>query len=103
VRLADGLGTGGTQDQGRGCGIPGGYVVKDANGQPLAYVYARESKADADTAKVLTMGKSSPRGLQHRKAAGAVAHPAVSRAAHPLSTFHPPRSLPPLLVVSHRV
>jgi hypothetical protein len=29
--------------------------VKDANEQALAYVYGRESKADADTAKVLTM------------------------------------------------
>ena len=28
--------------------IPGGYVVKDAKGQSLAYVYARETKADAD-------------------------------------------------------
>jgi hypothetical protein len=35
--------------------IPGGYVVKDATGQSLAYVYARETKAQADTAKVLTM------------------------------------------------
>jgi hypothetical protein len=29
--------------------------VKDATGQALAYVYARETKAQADTAKVLTM------------------------------------------------
>jgi hypothetical protein len=35
--------------------IPGGYVVKDAMGQSLAYVYARETKAQADTAKVLAM------------------------------------------------
>ena len=33
--------------------IPGGFVVKDANGQSLAYVYARDTKADADIAKVL--------------------------------------------------
>jgi hypothetical protein len=31
--------------------IPGGYKVKDANEQALAYVYGRESKADADTAR----------------------------------------------------
>ena len=31
--------------------IPGGYVVKDATGQAPAYVYARETRADADTAK----------------------------------------------------
>jgi hypothetical protein len=38
--------------------IPGGYVVKDAAGQSLAYVYARETKAQADTAKVLTMDEA---------------------------------------------
>jgi hypothetical protein len=35
-----------------------GYVVKNANGQSLAYVYGRESRADADTAKVLTMDET---------------------------------------------
>ena len=35
--------------------ISGGYVVKDATGQSLAYIYARETKSEADTAKVLTM------------------------------------------------
>jgi hypothetical protein len=40
--------------------IPGGYVVKDAAGQSLAYVYARETKAKADTAKVLTMDEAKP-------------------------------------------
>jgi hypothetical protein len=35
--------------------IPGGYKVLDANGQSLAYVYGRETKADADIANVLTM------------------------------------------------
>jgi hypothetical protein len=34
--------------------IPGGYVVRDANGQALAYVYSRESEADARQARVLT-------------------------------------------------
>ena len=34
--------------------IPGGFKVVDATGQSLAYVYARETKAQADTAKVLT-------------------------------------------------
>ena len=32
--------------------------MKDATGQALAYVYARETKADADTAKVLTMDEA---------------------------------------------
>jgi len=31
--------------------IPGGFKVIDANGQSLAYVYGRETKADADIAK----------------------------------------------------
>jgi len=33
--------------------ISGVGKVKDANGQSLAYVYGRETKADADIAKVL--------------------------------------------------
>jgi hypothetical protein len=32
--------------------------VKDANGQALAYVYGRETKADADIAKVLTLDEA---------------------------------------------
>jgi hypothetical protein len=38
--------------------IPGGYKVKDANGQSLAYIYGRETKADADIAYVLTMDEA---------------------------------------------
>ena len=34
--------------------IPGGYVVRDANGEALAYVYARATQAEAAQAKVLT-------------------------------------------------
>jgi hypothetical protein len=34
--------------------IAGGYVVRDANGQSLAYVYSRNNENDAATAKVLT-------------------------------------------------
>jgi hypothetical protein len=34
--------------------IPGGYVVRDANGQALAYIYSRDSEAEALQAKVLT-------------------------------------------------
>jgi hypothetical protein len=36
----------------------GGYKVLDANGQSLAFVYGRETKADADIAKVLTMDEA---------------------------------------------
>jgi hypothetical protein len=32
--------------------------VIDASGQSLAYVYGRETKADADIAKVLTMDEA---------------------------------------------
>jgi hypothetical protein len=27
--------------------IPGGYVVRDANGQAIAYVYSRDNEAEA--------------------------------------------------------
>jgi hypothetical protein len=32
----------------------GGYVVRDANGQALAYIYSRENEDEARQAKVLT-------------------------------------------------
>ena len=34
--------------------IPGGYVVRDANGQALTYIYSRDSETEALQAKVLT-------------------------------------------------
>jgi hypothetical protein len=34
--------------------IPGGYVVRDANGQAIAYLYSRENEAEARQAKMLT-------------------------------------------------
>jgi hypothetical protein len=43
--------------------------VKDATGQALAYVYGRETRADADTAKVLTMDEVAKGCRQHRQAA----------------------------------
>jgi len=37
---------------------PGSFKVLDASGQPLAYVYARETKAEAEIAKVLTFDEA---------------------------------------------
>jgi hypothetical protein len=34
--------------------IPSGYVVRDANGQALVYVYSRDNDAEALQARVLT-------------------------------------------------
>jgi hypothetical protein len=41
--------------------IAGGYVVRDANGQALAYVYSRPTETDAMQAKVLTEDEARPR------------------------------------------
>ena len=38
--------------------IPGGFKVLDANGQSLVYVYARETREQADIAKVLTFDEA---------------------------------------------
>jgi hypothetical protein len=38
--------------------IVGGYVVKDANGQSLAYVDARKNRADANIVKMLTLDET---------------------------------------------
>jgi hypothetical protein len=34
--------------------MPGGYVVRDANGQALAYLYSRDKEDEARQAKMLT-------------------------------------------------
>ena len=34
--------------------MPSGYVVRDANGQALAYLYSRDNEDEARQAKVLT-------------------------------------------------
>lgn len=34
--------------------MPGSYVIHDSNGQALAYIYSRDSEAEAMRAKVLT-------------------------------------------------
>jgi hypothetical protein len=34
--------------------IPGGYLVRDANGQALAYLYSRDNPTEALQAKMLT-------------------------------------------------
>jgi hypothetical protein len=38
--------------------IPGGFKVVDANGQALVYVYGRETREQADIAKVLTFDEA---------------------------------------------
>jgi hypothetical protein len=37
---------------------PGGFKVLDASGQALVYVYARETREEADIAKVLTLDEA---------------------------------------------
>ena len=50
--------------------IPGGYVVRDANGQALAHIYSRDNEAEALQAKVLTKdeGGGSPQSLHFHTA-----------------------------------
>jgi hypothetical protein len=38
--------------------LPGGYKVVDATGQSLAYVYCRETEAQAQIAHVLTVDEA---------------------------------------------
>jgi hypothetical protein len=40
--------------------IPGGYVVRDANGQALAYLYSRDNPTEALQAKMLTKDEAPP-------------------------------------------
>jgi hypothetical protein len=38
--------------------MPGGYVIREANGQALAYIYSRDNEAEARQAKMLTMDEA---------------------------------------------
>jgi hypothetical protein len=51
--------------------MPGGYVVRDANGQVLPYLYSRDNPDEARQAKVLTSRRGAPHRRQHRAVAGA--------------------------------
>ena len=53
--------------------------MRDANGQSLAYVYGRESRADADIANVLTMDEA-------RRVAANIAKLPTFLAANPEAT-----------------
>ena len=48
--------------------VPGGYVVKDATGQALAYVHGHEKHTDAKTVKVLSMDEARQIAAQYRQA-----------------------------------
>jgi hypothetical protein len=37
--------------------VPGGYVVRDDNGQALAYIYSGDNEAEARQAKMLTKAR----------------------------------------------
>jgi hypothetical protein len=50
--------------------MPGGYVVRDANGQALMYVYSRENDAEALQAKVLTADEARRVALNVAKLPG---------------------------------
>ena len=68
--------------------------VKDATGQALAYVYARETRADADTAKVLTMEEA--RCQQHRQPADGVSITERKYSAVVLAIASRDRFVPPI-------
>jgi putative tryptophan/tyrosine transport system substrate-binding protein len=59
--------------------IPGGYVVRDANQQVLAYVYARATSADAIQAKVLTQDEARRIAINIARLPNCCATPIVRR------------------------
>jgi hypothetical protein len=53
--------------------MPGGYVVRDANGQAIAYLYSRDNEDEARQAKVVTTDEARRiartwRGREKKKA-----------------------------------
>jgi hypothetical protein len=51
--------------------IPGGYVIRDANGQALTYLYSRDNATEALQAKMLTKGEARRIAINIGPAAGA--------------------------------
>jgi hypothetical protein len=52
--------------------MPGGYVVRDANGQALVYVYSRENEAEALQSKGADGRRGAEGRVKRREAAGTV-------------------------------
>ena len=52
--------------------MPGGYVVRDANGQALVSLYSRDNDAEARQAKVLTKDEARRIAINVAKLQGAV-------------------------------
>jgi hypothetical protein len=50
---------------------PGGYVVRDATGQALAYLYSRDNEDEARQAKVLTNDEARRIAINAARVAGA--------------------------------
>jgi K+/H+ antiporter YhaU regulatory subunit KhtT len=62
--------------------MPSGYVVRDANGQALVYLYSRDSEAEAMQAKVLTADEARRIAINVAKLPGPTARRRLR--AHPL-------------------
>ena len=52
--------------------MPGGHVVRDANGQALAYLYSRDDPTEALQAKMLTLDEARRIAIKHRAVVGAI-------------------------------
>jgi hypothetical protein len=52
--------------------LPGGYVVRDANGQALVYLYSRESEAESDASQGADGGRGAADCHQRCQAAGTI-------------------------------
>jgi hypothetical protein len=63
--------------------IPGGFVVRDASGQALAYVYSRANEALAMPGQGPDRGRGAPRRRQHCAAARAAGAQGVKAARKP--------------------
>jgi hypothetical protein len=77
--------------------MPGGYVIRDANGQALTYVYSRNNEVDARQAKVLTKDEARRiavniarlRELLHRENDGCRPDASDRRGGRPVAAMSP--------------
>jgi hypothetical protein len=66
--------------------IPGGHVVRDANGQALAYVYSRQSESEARQAKMRSEDQGTLGGGAGSKKCATTTAAMTARMANPIAS-----------------
>ena len=66
--------------------IPGGYVLRDANGQALAYLYSRDNPTEAHQAKMRSEDQGTLGGGAGSKKCATTTATMTARTANPIAS-----------------